>query len=548
MLKTNKRVLSVAETFSSLLSGETVPSLYDIEETDIHPGIRSVGFKVKKKTNKPSALSSEEDVKSQCPTVMPPSVSAVDWINDALLAKRGVVAAVPSVGDRPGRIIAFDQSAACGHERYWVSSIKDAGDVFNKSKTTSLHSENRSVFEAITLQTGVPKFLPEGDAFGLEKADTDSFIDAGIKVEVRSDAYLSRKENITVLTRDKQVSACGKELAVLLEMARRGVAPFVVAAFYTQADDRSHSSEWRLRGSPNSRVPSSMRVSRPPKSLSSMVIVSQVSTFSLADLMAEIRSAPVTARKEQLVHIMLDACGGVFSKVKEMCQVHEGKGTIKLNMTPESVVFCPRLVATENSWNLEGTGYKPVSSSHLDGVPMLSDFNSVFSTSVESMSYSFETSYSMHVMLLLAFTRAQYGPSVSSILWRHLLSDGDPSGFVASTRAMQSRSTNASAFLAWLAKPDMHHHPELHKALGDAVSDMDKMVRNGVVSKDGDIADMQDVPMFTKMVAVVTGSSSVDTYIFQREEDDVDDVAEAYHMKALEEVKAARLSRVMSKC
>jgi hypothetical protein len=245
---------------------------------------------------------------------------------------------------------------------------------------------------------------------------------------------------------------------------------------------------------------------------------------------------------------MLDACNGIFSKVNEMCQVDDGKGMIKLNMTPESVVFCPRLVATDSSWSLEGTGYKPISDSHLDGVPMLSNFNSVFSTRVEGASYSFETSYSMHCMLLVAFTRAQYGPSVASVLWKHLLSDGDPSGFIAATRAMQSRSTNASAFLAWMAgNSDMHHPPELHKALGDAVSDMDKVVRSGVVSKDGDITAMQDVPMFTKMVGVVTGSSAVDTYIFHREEDDVEDVAEAYHIKALEQVKAGRLSRVLSK-
>eukprot|EP00966_Prymnesium_polylepis_P334606 7389974-Prymnesium_polylepis.1 len=113
---------------------------------------------------------------------------------------------------------------------------------------------------------------------------------------------------------------------------------------------------------------------------------------------------------------------------------------------------------------------------------------------------------------------------------------------------MQSRSTNASAFLAWMAaNTDMHHPPELHKALGDAVSDMDKLVRSGVVSKDGNITAMQDVPMFTKIVGVVTGSSAVDTLIFQRQEDDVEDVSEAYHIRALEQVKAGRLSRVVSK-
>jgi hypothetical protein len=550
MLKPNKRVLSAAETFSSLLSGETVPSLYDIEEENIHPGVRHTVFKARPKTLKSSALASDDVVETYSPVTMPTTGYDVDWLTDALLNKRGVVAAIPEVAGHTGKIIAFDQDAACGHERYWTSAIKEAGDVFNKTKTAALHSDNRSVFEAITLQYGVPRFLPEGDAFGMEPADMDSLIDAGIKVEVRVDAYVSRKESVTVLNKDKQVSACAKELAVLLDMATRGVAPCVLAAFYTQTDaaDKKRSVGLDLYRRPNARVSEERRVSKPPSSVSAMVVVSQLSTFSLADLMGEIKSAPVPARKEQLVKVMLDVCGGVFSKVMDMCRVHEGRGMIKLNMTPDSVVFCPRLVASDNSWSLKGTGYQPISNSHLDGLPMLSDFNSVFSTRVEGGSYSFETSYSMHCMLLVAFTRAQYGPSVSSILWKHLLEDGDPSGFVAATRAMQSRSTNASAFLAWTAaNTDMHHPPELHKALGDAVSDMDKLVRSGVVSKDGNIAAMQDVPMFTKIVGVVTGSCAVDTFIFQRQEDDVEDVSEAYHIRALEHVKAGRLSRVVSK-
>ena len=545
MIKSNKRTLTIAETLSSALYGQIIPSLYEITNDELHPGIQCSSFEVKSKVLRRSSPVAEETIEIHCPSY-PPDGLTTRWLSDVLL-NRGVAAAIPGTELQPGKILAFDQRTVCGHDRYWVMSIMTSSGVFNETKTSNAPSPNRTTFEAITLQSSVPRFLPEGDAFGVERSDMDAFIDAGIKVEVRSKPYASKSECFSMVGKDKQNAACVKELEMLMEMATRGVAPGVIAAFCVRADGANHLRDgdpWNLSNTPNAKV-EVKSATADLADVTASVVVSQLSTFTLDDLMRDTRSSLVPARKDQLLNTLLSVCGPVFKQIKEMCKVHKGYGAVKLNMTPHSVVFCPSLVAVGGSWELEGAGYMPLSESHLDGVPRISDFNAALSMRVEEASYSFETSYSMHCMLMLAFSRAMHGPCVANVLWKHLLEEGDPSGFVAASRAMQSKSTNASAFLECMdANTDMHYPAELLKALADAVSDMDRAVRSGVVTKDGGLSVAEDVEMFTKIVSVVTGSTVVDTHIFRMEETDVDDGVEAEHLNALQSVKVMRLARI----
>tara|TARA_B110001450_G_C17656398_1_gene495451 strand:- start:2131 stop:3018 length:888 start_codon:yes stop_codon:yes gene_type:complete len=291
-------------------------------------------------------------------------------------------------------------------------------------------------------------------------------------------------------------------------------------------------------------VPSELQVAKAVSEVTSMVIVSQISTFSLGSLMHAITQAPVESRKAHLIGVLSGACSSVFTTISDMIRIEDGYSMIKLNMTPESVVFCPKLVASGTNWTLEGMGFMPMSKDYIDGVPKLTDFNSMFSTRVRSASFSFETSFVMHSMLLVAFAHCTYGPHISDVLWSHLLNESDPSGFVKAARSMQSKPTNAPAFLAYLAADsDIRENAELSKAMAELVSDMDCAVRDGVVAPDGALSMLPERSMFTKLIGIVTGSAFPDTRLFARDPNH-DNRAEMLHARALDTVKKARLKRL----
>ena len=547
MLRLDKRVLSLPEAVCSVLNGEVVPQLYEIEasvagpETKWTDGAQIMTYRMKRNQRpRGSPLGpGRTPTAGQTPTTKPPSVVAVEWIQKHLNTERGVMASVPV----ETKTVALSRSSACGHPSYWMENFIESADLFNETKTHRAHSNNRLVFEANMLAEGVPKFLPEGDAYDLKAADMDPYLDAGVRVEIRKLPYGAPDEPVRYLDNEKRVTLCAKELAFLFQMARKDVAPCVVAAFFTHGEDKVASGvEWGQ--SAMAYVPSDIQTAKPASDITSMVTVTQISTFSLGSLMKAINNAPVESRKNHLIGVLSGACSSVFATISDMISPEDGYSMVKLNMTPESVVFCPKLVASGDSWTLDGTGFMPVSKDYLDGVPKLTDFNSVFTTRVRDASFSFETSFVMHSMLLVAFAHCTYGPHISDVLWSHLLDESDSSGFVKAARNMQSKPTNASAFLAYLAaNSDMRENSDLSKAMAELVSDMDCAVRDGVVASDGSLSMQPDRSMFSKLVGVVTGSALPDTCLFARNPNH-DNSAEMLHARALDTVKQARLKRL----
>tara|TARA_B110000046_G_scaffold167824_2_gene185761 strand:+ start:3419 stop:4489 length:1071 start_codon:yes stop_codon:yes gene_type:complete len=345
------------------------------------------------------------------------------------------------------------------------------------------------------------------------------------------------------------------ELAMQFSAAERGIAPAVLACFFShspcmEVDSDDKAGQWDAYDRPKQKVDACALDNNEPRGIRSLMTINQISTFSLDDLMVEIRRAPVQSRRDHLVSVMKTVCKSVFKKIRQLSSVHKGYAMVKLNMTPASVVFCPELRAnSEGNWTLDGSGYMPISDSYLDGVPFIVDYNSMFTTRVRESSHSFETAYAMACMVLVAFSRAQHGTAVSDVLWQHLTDDSDPSGFVESIRSISARSTNTSAFLACIAaNADMRELPEVSKALSGVVSDMDVIVRESIVNSDGSMR-RSDTPVFTKLVSLVTGSSDVDTRIFSSPFEStalqgIDDQVEAENLSALNTVKQLRLERL----
>lgn len=469
-------------------------------------------------------------------------ITRAEWIEKTLYRECGVISSFPKTKSREGATVALDQRAASGHARYWEVNLASSLNVFNSEKSTSTRLNSMSM-EAVTLHTGVPNFFPEGEAFGVEFMDTDAYIDSGFKVEIREEPYGSKHETVVVKTKERQMSSCCSELALLFSAAERGIAPAVLSCFFS--DGGKYSLSW-LHG-PKSVVSADMVTPRNFEQVPRLVTVSQLSTFTLNDVMWAIRSAPVLSQRDHLMGVLKDVCAPTIAKIKELSRISSGFGMVKLNMHPETVVFCPELVAnSEHGWTLHGNGYMPISDAFVDGVPKLVDYNSLFTTRVRESSYSEETAFVMGCMLMLSFTRAVHGPVICDVLWKHLLAEGDQATFVGAIRAIESKSTNTSAFLACIAaNSEMREQPEVAKAIAGVVSDMDRLVRSSIITTEGRLNE-DDTPFFTKLVGLVTASSEVDTRILKGVTTDsaIEEETEREHRAAMENVKKLRVERL----
>lgn len=537
-MRIERRTLTVTEAVASVLSGEVVPDVYDIEadKPDGKCAREFIRFKLaRKRRPRHSPLKSTgENQDSAPPATRPRDTPMLDWVHNALSKDEGVLAAA-SVSSK---VLMLSKSVACGHPQYWLESMVDNADSFNHKKTRRSGSPNRTTFEANMLSSGVRDFMPEGNAYGLNVADMDAFLDPGMSVEIRKRPY-GPDELISFADSERRFQCISKEAAMLLDAAKRGIAPCVIAMFYAR---RGVRSKW-----PEGPMHQVHEEGHERGDISALVTVSQINTFSLGDLMDAINSAPVVTKRDHLNNMLTNACGAVFSKIIDLVTPFKGSAMVKLNMTPSSIVFCPELTDSGGSWTLNGVGFMPVSKDYIDGVPKITDFNSVASIRVDERSTSTEVSFVMHCMLLVAYTRARHGAAVADVLWNFLLADEDPSGFLKASNAMQSKATNASSFLANLAaSTDMREHPEMSKALSDLISDVDSLVREGVVSENGGLKQPKEKPLFNKLVSTITGLSQPDTNIFDRSTQTTHMDSQAAHIDALEAVKATRFLRLSS--
>lgn len=225
--------------------------------------------------------------------------------------------------------------------------------------------------------------------YGRPLDQLDRFSDAGLRVSVQRRPYWGAgREQLRV---QEQELACAREAVHTLREAERGVAPCVLAMFCSGGDRARVAGEWRRLRRPNMAAVAEV-VAAEGAPVENLVTVQQVSTFSLADVMSDLREAQSKARREQLKSVLRRACEMALEQTFKMCEPHEGFGIAKLNMMPETVVFCPELVASGSSWTLEGIGHRPMSDEHLDGVAKLSGFDAVLTTRVPESHYSVDTS------------------------------------------------------------------------------------------------------------------------------------------------------------
>lgn len=458
------------------------------------------------------------------PNTKPPSLSACEWII-GVMKKGGVVAAFPKTTERNG-VVALDEKTESGMSAFWIENLLANYHVFNNKKNT-LRVDTYTI-EAITLQSKLPDFIPNGLVYGHNSSSLDEYIDGGVKVAITEMPYMNEKSIVRVDTLQDQIDACALELAHNTAFSSRGISPCLIAGFYSQRGERA----------PQNSKHSHAFIAR--ERVDTLVLVSQISTFTLDDLMKAVKHAPVVTKRAHMENVLLSACEGVFKQIKEMCKCVDGFSTIKLNMTPETVVFSPKLCGTEDdTWRLQGVGYMPISPSYLDGEPKLTTFNAFLTRRISEDCHDFNLSFVFQSLILLAFTRAIHGPQICDIVFQHIRSSEDPVGFQASVAAI-SKNYNKD-FFAEIAKTQIPAtNTGMIKAVDSFVDDM-KEIQNSKDLLNGRVCC--DKPFFQGIVKCMISCSEADTRLFSSCFQDENEEMRVYN--ALKEVKCVRARRCL---
>ena len=222
------------------------------------------------------------------------------------------------------------------------------------------------------------------------------------------------------------------------------------------------------------------------------VVVSQLHSFRLSDLLAARNAALADPLRTEATFdaTIFESTAAIVRKLRALAT----NRVVKLNVTADSVVFCPRLAGGDDGddggESLSESGYGFDGMQSVRGLPYLRCFDLEFTKRVPNSidSYSADSAYVLMTAVLLTTVRAEFGGSAARLMLRKLKgcdvdgrclsADELPELFeptisitAAATRAMSATSATSATsadFLTVFSEPtaqDFHLQSELSELL-----------------------------------------------------------------------------------
>ena len=146
--------------------------------------------------------------------------------------------------------------------------------------------------------------------------------------------------------------------------------------------------------------------------LRAVVSVGQLHTFRLGEMLRAYTEMGATENRAGARSEIVRAAAEIARKTKQLAELK----TLKLNMSPDTVVFCPELVdTTEGDWELRGFGFRSKGFDRPQGAPFLTDFDPRFAkrfgTGERADGYDASAATAVMLRALLATTRARRAQS-----------------------------------------------------------------------------------------------------------------------------------------
>lgn len=423
------------------------------------------------------------------------------WVEDMLSHNCGVLAAlpraawpatVPEVGGTIGRIVALDRTRDVGSSQWWLGKLRQSK---YQHDTAYRSGENACTYSTDGIDDEENAWFPtaaELDA-DLCEDEMDRLTLAGFSVTVRSLACAGASGI-------NSIPALQQRLLLELEAAAVGTGPAVLATKVVHGEERA----------------------------TLCVGVTQAHSFRLKDMLLgfnHVLGDPVL--RPQLPEVaagVYEATAGVARKLRTLAELR----ILKLNVTPDTVVFCPALHENAHTGSLEATGFGFVGLKAAKGVPFLSDFDPAATKRVSSqvVEYDADCSYVAMALVLLSSTRAQHGELAARAMLNKLTGKGAdgrplpaeelPESFdelISLTAAAARANEKAAAFGAVvrsvLPSFEKEYAPVLTAAYDEAAQDLVVAVQPGALEEGA-----SERPVFRKLVCHLMGSRKADTSIF----------------------------------
>lgn len=473
-----------------------------------------------------------------CMARRPKGMPFADWITDTLVRRRGVVAALPRAVWSPAqaefdatvnRIVALDPSLACGKAWWWLLALKAS----QYTEETAYSQDDLSgVYHTDGLEATENRWLPKAEDYdtSVQSADFDNITLAGFSVCVR---FMPPLVGAALGTFD-QLPALQQRTLLELEAAAIGTGPAILATMLVHSGDRYADKE----GQP-ARADAKVAEERPtsaPGHVVACVTVTQTHSFRLGDLLGsynDVLGDPL--RRPSLPAIngsVYELTAAIARKVRQMA----ASRILKLNVVPDAIVFCPRLVENpDDQGQLEAAGYGYAGMHTVKGVPFMWDFDPLCTKRVgaQNADYDADCAYVVMMLVMLSSVRAQYGETVARIMINKVVGR-DPSGatlppdelpedFAAIDIMAAGRASRvkASLFCAVIRTALPVFAKEREATLGasyaDVAQDFADVVRSEVLrywDSGEDPGFDRERPIFQQLVQYLSRSAHADTALF----------------------------------
>jgi len=380
--------------------------------------------------------------RTPCVSQKPKGVSFTEWICEGLGRSRGVIAAFPRAlwpVAAPGtttpdpyaatssRIVMLDQKRAVGNNWWWLWALK--GTKYDTGRHYAM-DDSAAVYRTDGLEGN--EWFPEAMAYD-PMCDPDHFERAslaGFAVCVRHVPPLPTGGAPATLS---EIPGLGQRVLFELEAAACGSGP---AVFGTMLVDNAgafgmHKVNATQLATAESTigVDTNMEIS---SRIVACVSVTQTHSYRLSDMLSAHNSVMADPLLRPRVSVgaidatVYESTLSIARKIRYLAQAR----ILKLNVTPDTVVFCPRLVEGDTG-DLEATGFgyfDPDRGDAVKGVPFLWDFDPIFTKRVASTNKDYDTdsAYAIMTLVLLSSVRAQFGEVYRIML--HRLTGRSPEG------------------------------------------------------------------------------------------------------------------------
>lgn len=463
-----------------------------------------------------------------------------DWITEVLVRQRGVLAALPrstwpiavtEAESTLARVVALDSTRAASKSWWWSWRLKASEYKMSRSvdEMTSVHTTDG-------VDSDSNSWFPTTEAY-------DSLIseDAFDKLTLGGFSTSIRIAELDVPF--QQQAELKQRLLLELEAAATGLAPAVLAVFLVHSADnyKIHQGTSALANTDVSELPK-LRGDSTSK-LNATVSVTQATLFTLGDLLASYRKSRnnplLRPSLPSVEHGLHELSAAIARRVRALADAK----ILKLNITPDTVVFVPNLCDSENG-ELQSLGYGYLGMESVRGIPVMFDFDPRFTKRFTSQSsdYDADCAFSVMMLILLSSIRAQYGGGVQDIMGNKLIGrtlDGKPMDtselpedfdridLMATSRRARASATEFCGAILSVTPPGIANRETFSSMLSESASDFMKIVESGVLEHmddlDKTITFDRSRPLFTTLVNYLSQSTHSKTDIFSKSTYDPED-------------------------